>query len=94
VVDTDYDDGGEHLESVRLTARGIPGDRAWAVFDESRDGITNAKRLPLLRACRARFTSEPVAGRVPPAVRITFPDGSTLDSDSPAIADRPIFGSV
>jgi len=80
--------GGERLEAAALTWRGIPGDRGWAVYDESRQGITNAKRLPLLRACRARYASEPVAGASSPPVEITLPDGARVMSDSPDAARR------
>jgi uncharacterized protein len=74
--------GGERLESAALSWRGIPGDRGWAVYDESRNGITGAKRLPLLRACRASYAKEPVPGDASPPARITFPDGVSVPSDS------------
>jgi hypothetical protein len=73
---------GERLEAATLTRRGIPGDRGWAVYDESRNGITGAKRLPLLRGCRARYASEPVAGAGSPPAEITLPDGARVPSDS------------
>jgi uncharacterized protein len=69
-----------------VTQRGIPGDRGWAVYDESRSGITNAKRLPSLRACRARYVSEPIAGAAAPQVEITLPDGTRVSTDSPDAA--------
>jgi uncharacterized protein YcbX len=80
--------GGERLESALLTWRGIPGDRGWAVYDESRGGITGAKRLPPLRACRARYPVEPVPGAAPLPVEITLPDGSRTTSDSAEAARR------
>lgn len=80
--------GGERLASVALTWRGIPGDRGWAVHDESRSGITGAKRLPLLRSCRARYASEPAAGGASPPAEITFPDRATVPSDSADAARR------
>ena len=76
--------GGERRESVRLTRRGIPGDRGWAAYDETRRGITGAKRLAGLRACTARYAVEPIAGAASPEAEITLPDGSTL---STAVAD-------
>jgi uncharacterized protein YcbX len=79
--------GGERLEAATLTWGGIPGDRGWAVYDETRAGITNAKRLPGLRACRARYPVEPRPGAAPPAAEITLPDGTMVLSDS-ADADR------
>jgi uncharacterized protein len=74
--------GGERLESVRLTRRGIPGDRGWAIWDETRRGISGGKRLPALRMCRARYPGEPVAGAASPPAEITLPDGSRVASDS------------
>jgi uncharacterized protein YcbX len=74
---------GERLDSARLTSRGIPGDRGWAVHDVARDGITTAKRLPLLRTCRARYAAEPSALGAPPAVEVGLPDGRRVRSDSP-----------
>jgi len=79
---------GERLESATLSWRGIPGDRGWAVFDCDRNGVTNAKRQPLLRACKARYTSEPVAGAASPPARITLPDGAEVVTDSVNAARR------
>jgi uncharacterized protein YcbX len=79
---------GERLDSALLTRRGIPGDRGWALFDETRNGVTNAKRLPPLRGCAARYDAEPVAGEAPPPATITLPDGTRVTSDSSAAADR------
>lgn len=80
--------GGEPLESAPLSWRGIPGDRGWAVFDETRQGITGAKRLPSLRACRARYAQEPVAGEASPPAEITFADGTRARTDSPEAAPK------
>jgi hypothetical protein len=80
--------GGERLEVAALTWRGIPGDRGWAVYDESRGGVTSAKRLPLLRTCRAQYSREPVPGAGSPPAEITFPDGAAVSTDSPAAARR------
>jgi hypothetical protein len=80
--------GGERLEAAEMSWRGIPGDRGWAVYDESRNGITNAKRLPPVRACRARYVSEPVPGAGSPPAEITLPDGSPVLTDSADAARR------
>jgi len=80
--------GGDRLKAALLTTRGIPGDRGWAVYDETRQGITGAKRLPSLRACRARYLSEPISGGGSPPVEITLPDGSGVLSESPEAARR------
>lgn len=73
---------GERLETASLTWRGIPGDRGWAVYDETRNGITGAKRLPALRACQARYSTEPTAGAASPHAEITLPDGTSFRTDS------------
>ena len=80
--------GGERLDSVSLSFRGIPGDRGWAVFDETRAGVTNAKRQPALRAVRASYPTEPVAGKASPPARITLPDGASFASDSADLPSR------
>lgn len=79
---------GERLESAALSWRGIPGDRGWAVYDESRSGVTNAKRIPTLRFCRARYPGEPVSGAASPPAEITLPDGTPVRSDSADAARR------
>jgi uncharacterized protein YcbX len=89
--------GGERLRAAALTWRGIPGDRGWAVYDEAGRGVTNAKRLASLRACRVRYQTEPVAGAASPLVEITLPDGARVLSDAAdavvgvsALVGRPV----
>jgi len=71
---------GEALTSARLTERGIPGDRAWAVRDEERGGIRGAKRFPALMRCSARYEQEPTETGSTTA-RVTFPDGTSMAID-------------
>ena len=75
--------GGERVEQTTLDVRGVHGDRLWAMRDEDKGALTNAKRIPSLLLLRARFASEPAAdvapGKVPDVV-ITFPDGSEASS--------------
>ncbi len=78
--------GGERMGVASVSWRGIPGDRGWAVYDESRSGITTAKRMPPLRTCRARYATEPVSGAAPPPAEISLPDGTTASTDSPEIS--------
>ena len=47
--------GGERLPRVEVGPQGVPGDRAWAVRDETRGGIRGAKKIPALMGCRARY---------------------------------------
>jgi uncharacterized protein YcbX len=75
---------GEELEASEVTARGLLGDRAYAVIDRS-DGkaasAKNPRKWPRLAACRAAFT-ESVHGAMPlPPVRIALPDGAAVMSD-------------
>lgn len=79
---------GERRPSVRISARGIPGDRGWAVFDETRQGITNGKRIPALRMCVARYMSEPTEGGASPAAELGWPGGTPIRSDGAEAASR------
>lgn len=74
--------GGERISACRMTAGGIPGDRAWALRDELAAEIRGAKKFPALLRCSARFLTEPEPGQSP-AAEIVLPDGRTLRSDSP-----------
>jgi hypothetical protein len=80
--------GGERLDVATLSWRGIPGDRGWAVYDETRQGVTNAKRVPPIRACGARYVQQPVSGAGSPPAEITFPDGTTLSTGSAEMPTR------
>jgi len=75
---------GERVEATTLGERGLHGDRLWAIRDDERGVITNAKKYPLLLQCTARFVEEPPAdvgpGTIPP-VAITLSDGRTVTSD-------------
>jgi uncharacterized protein YcbX len=68
---------GEKLDEVAVAARGLPGDRAWAVRDEVRGGIRGAKKIPTLMQCSARYE------KLPPdegsgVARVTLPGGGEL----------------
>lgn len=67
--------GGEQVAESRLTAGGLPGDRAWAVRDEMAGEIRGGKKLPALMQCTARFLAEPAPGTSSEA-EILFPDGT------------------
>src|SRR6187549_401551 len=82
---------GERVDTTTLTERGVHGDRLWALRDEDKRVITNAKRIPALLACSARFVDEPTPDVGPgtiPHVIVTLPDGSTVRSDVPEIHAR------
>lgn len=80
--------GGQRLERTRISFRGIPGDRGWAVYDETREGVTTAKRIASLRQLKARYVSEPVAGEASPRAEIVFPDGRAVATDAPDVSER------
>lgn len=78
---------GERLDEVVLGARGLPGDRAWAVRDEVNGGIRGAKKLPALMTLRAVYEAAPAATGSSSA-QITFPDGSMHSTTDPEINER------
>ena len=81
---------GERLDRVDLTERGVFGDRAYALVDVDTGKVVSAKSVrvfPDLLGCRAAFLAAPQPGRDLPPVRITFPDGASVTSDS-ADADQ------
>lgn len=71
---------GEQLDACIVESLGIPGDRGWALRDETTGEITNGKRIPLLMHCAAIYREEPNGGVIP-HVDITLPDGSRIGSD-------------
>src|ERR1700689_74707 len=72
---------GERMQRANVSARGIYGDRGWAIRDEKAGEIRNARKLPALLHCTAVYLREPNADDAPPA-QITLPDGTTFRSDS------------
>lgn len=81
---------GERLAQAALTARGLVGDRAYALIDTDTDKVVSAKSVrlfPGILHCQAAFVAPPQVGHAPPPVRITLPDGTTVTSDS-GEADR------
>lgn len=79
--------GGERVDALSLSHRGVYGDRAWAVRDEERGGIRGGKRFPELMQCSARYLETPPdEGSI--SAELTLPDGSTLGIDDPATAER------
>ena len=73
---------GEELTTAVVTERGIEGDRAWAVIDQSDGKVASAKnpaKWKRLLELQPRF----VDGTDGP-VEITFPDGSTALTDNGA----------
>src|SRR5437868_2638467 len=78
---------GEQLEMCTVSPRGIPGDRGWALRDETTGEITNGKNLLLLMQCAARYREAPSNGFIPHA-DIRLPNGVGIGSDSPDVNAR------
>ncbi|MGV0777044.1 MOSC domain-containing protein [Mycolicibacterium elephantis] len=75
--------GGGPVEHVDIGARGVHGDRLWAVRDVARDVTASARRIPTLLTATARYVDPVPADAGPgnvPEVEITFPDGAVLTS--------------
>jgi uncharacterized protein len=79
---------GEEVETARAGARGIVGDRAFAIADPETGKIASAKnpsKWPSLFKFRAIYAGEvPDMGPLPPA-QITLPDGREIFSDDQEI---------
>ena len=78
---------GERLDMCEVGARGIYGDRGWALRDDGAGEIRGAKISPKLMLCSARYREEPTADTVPHA-DITLPDGTHTASDDPEVNAR------
>lgn len=78
---------GERLDECSVGLMGIPGDRGWAIRDETTGEITNAKKLAVLMQCAARYREPPRLDFIP-HVDMTFPDGSTVGSDASDVNQR------
>jgi uncharacterized protein YcbX len=75
---------GERLEACGVGARGLYGDRGWALRDDEAGEIRGAKISPALMLCSARYREEP-DGESVPHVDITLPDGTRTASDDPRV---------
>jgi uncharacterized protein YcbX len=71
---------GEAIRSAHVTARGLMGDRAYALVDKStnRAAVVRSWGIALL-GYKVHFSNEPQADQAPPPVRITAPDGTTIE---------------
>ena len=78
---------GERLEECTVGTLGIPGDRGWAIRDETTGEITNGKRYPLLMQSAARYREPPAVGFIP-HVDIVLPDGTAVGSDASDVNER------
>ncbi|MFC6878967.1 MULTISPECIES: MOSC domain-containing protein [Actinomadura] len=72
--------GGERVVSAGLGADGLRGDRCWAVRDERRGAITEARKMPALLSLASRYPD----GDGKPA-EIVLPGGGTVRTDDPGV---------
>ncbi len=76
---------GESLHAARIWAKGVLGDRCWALKDEFE--VCGARDAPVLLNCSSRYVGTPGEDRVAP-VEVTFPDGTVLRDDARDIDAR------
>jgi uncharacterized protein YcbX len=75
---------GEELNAAEITERGLLGDRAYALVDNSDGKVASAKnprKWPHLFHCHAAFIEPPRSALKVPPVRIGLPDGTSVVSD-------------
>ena len=78
---------GEQLSSCTVGRRGIPGDRGWAVRDDTAGKLVAGSRHPLLMQCAARYREEPSNGSIH-HVDLDFPNGVQIGSDAADVNAR------
>ncbi len=74
---------GEELNAAQVTARGLLGDRTYALMDLSSGkvaSVKNPRKWGRLFDCRATFVEPPHSGGNLPSVRISLPDGTVVTS--------------
>lgn len=87
---------GEELGAAEVTANGLAGDRAYALFDPADGRVASAKsprRWGRLFEFSASYVEEP-DGDGKARVRIVLPDGTAVESDQPDVDARlsAVFG--
>ncbi|MCA9472691.1 MAG: MOSC domain-containing protein [Nitrospira sp.] len=82
---------GSELSTVKVTERGVSGDRAYAILDRSEGKIAtakNPKKWPTLFAFSANLSESAGQSGTKPQVQMTLPDGTVLSSESDDIDAR------
>ena len=76
---------GEELNSFYITEHWLIGDRVYALIDQETGKVISTKnpsKWGMLFDFRSAFIDQPqVVDNIPPAVRITFPDGTQIFSN-------------
>lgn len=90
---------GERLDGCEITDRGVVGDRAYAVVDETDGKVASAKnprKWSRLLELSAAFVEPPTADGPPPPVEVRFPDGAVhrsgdgVDEALSRFLERPV----
>jgi uncharacterized protein len=79
---------GEEIDSSVVTARGLLGDRAYALVDQATGKVVSAKnprKWPRMFSFRAVYVEPPDLHEGLPPVRITMPDGVSMTSSHPSL---------
>lgn len=82
---------GEAVDEVFLGPEGLVGDRAYGLLDLETDRLVSAKhpkKYAAILTCKAVFAEPPSIDAAPPAVTVTFPDGTVVDGDEETIAAK------
>jgi len=80
---------GEELNATEVTKYGLLGDRKFAVVDPATGkvaGAKNPRKWGSFFEFRAAYIEPPRAGAKVSALRLTLPDGTTVTSDQPGLA--------
>ena len=83
---------GEQIDASEVSARGLAGDRAYALRDVETGKVVSAKRPRFwgrMFELQAAYESQPSAQEPHQPVKITLPDGSELTSTDPDV-DRAL----
>jgi len=72
---------GERLQAVGVSARGLYGDRAWALRESASGHLISAKKWPRMLELRASYEIAPADAEDRGVVRIDFPGGSIHAED-------------
>lgn len=82
---------GEELQTTRVGARGVEGDRAYALADVESGKVASAKnpsKWPSLFQFHATFTAPFEGNGCLPPVQIKLPDGGTVMSEDQEVENR------
>lgn len=76
---------GEEMTAADITARGILGDRAYAVIDSLTGRVASAKhprKWGRLFDCRAQWTLAPLPNGASAPIHVMLPDGRTISAEN------------